>query len=383
MKNKSAPSRFTASSTRLSVLFAAMVVASRLLAQPAAGSFAPAFVPGEVWRDTAAQVINAHGGGILFHAGVYYWYGEFKEGRTYLAKPNKAWGGTRVIAGGVSCYSSTNLYDWRNEGLALPSVAEDPDHDLACENVIERPKVIYNARTKKFVMWLHQDSPDYAAARSGVAVSDSPAGPFKYLGSFRPNAGVWPVNVTKTDQKFSKSNVLARDFKGGQMARDMTLFVDDDGKAFQFYASENNATMHVSLLTDDYLKPAGKYARIFIGREMEAPAVFKHGGKYYLIGSACTGWEPNAARLAVADNIFGPWTELGNPCQGNDADKTYFSQSAFVLPVAGQWGRFVALFDRWKKWDLADSRYVWLPLEFSTDGKPVLRWHDRWSLPKN
>src|SRR5689334_17582324 len=72
---------------------------------------APVFRPGEIWCDTAGQPINAHGGGMLFYEGIYYWYGEFKEGQTYLAKVNKSWGGTRVIAGGVSCYSSTNLHD--------------------------------------------------------------------------------------------------------------------------------------------------------------------------------------------------------------------------------------------------------------------------------
>ncbi len=339
------------------------------------------FRPGQIWCDTSGKPINAHGGGILFHGGVYYWYGEFKEGRTYLSQVNKTWGGTRVIAGGVSCYSSTNLYDWKNEGLVLPSVAENPDHDLACENVIERPKVIYNAKTKKFVMWLHQDSPDYASAHSGVAVSDSPTEPFKYLGSFRPNAGVWPVNIADEDKKPNETNFLARDFQGGQMARDMTLFVDDDGKAYQFYASEGNPTMQVSLLTEDYLKPAGKYARIFIGRSTEAPAVFKRNGKYYLIASGCSGWDPNTARSAVADSIFGPWTELGNPCHGADADITFFCQSSFVLPVAGQTNTFIAMFDRWKKWDLQDSRYVWLPLEFDTDGKPQVQWKDQWSLP--
>jgi len=339
------------------------------------------FRPGQIWNDTVGKPINAHGGGILFHGGVYYWYGELKEGRTYLAKVNKAWGGTRVIAGGVSCYSSTNLYDWKNEGLALPSVADDPDHDLACENVIERPKVVYNAKTKKFVMWLHQDSPNYAAARSGVAVSDAPTGPFKYLGSFRPNAGVWPINVTTYEKKPDEENFLARDFRDGQMSRDMTLFVDDDGKAYQLYASEGNPTMQVSLLTDDYLQPAGKYARIFIGRSMEAPAVFKRNGKYYLIASGCTGWDPNTARSAVADNIFGPWTELENPCRGENADNTFFCQSTFVFPVAGQTNQFIAMFDRWNKWNLQDSRYVWLPLEFQTDGKPLVRWRDQWSLP--
>jgi beta-xylosidase len=363
-------------------LFVTLVFASLAALKAAPANEPPViFHPGEVWRDTDGKPINAHGGGVLFHEGVYYWYGEFKAGRTYLAKVNKSWGGTRVIAGGVACYSSTNLCNWKNEGLALPSVADDPDHDLACENVIERPKVIYNAKTKKFVMWLHQDSPNYQAARSGVAVSDTPTGPFKYLGSFRPDAGVWPINVTMEDKQISDENILARDFEGGQMSRDMTLFVDDDGKAYQFYASENNPTMHVSLLTDDYLKPAGKYARIFIGRSTEAPAVFKRAGKYYLIGSGCTGWKPNAARVAVADNIWGPWTELGNPCQGDDADKTYFCQSTHVVPVMGQTNQFIAMFDRWQQWDLENSRYVWLPLEFTMDGKPLLHWRDHWSLP--
>ena len=197
-------------------------------------------VPGAIWRDTDGAPINAHGGGILFHEGTYYWYGELKEGRTYLPLVNKEWGGTRVLAGGVSCYSSTDLRNWKPEGVVLPSVADNPDHDLACENIIERPKVIYNARTKKFVMWFHQDSPNYAAARSGVAVSDSPTGRFSYLGSFRPNAGVRPVNVTDRDLVPQPENIFARDLPGGQMARDMTLFVDDDGTAYQFYASENN-----------------------------------------------------------------------------------------------------------------------------------------------
>jgi len=341
-----------------------------------------AFTPGENWLDTDGKPINAHGGGILHHEGVYYWYGEFKEGRTYLANANKSWGGTRVLAGGVSCYSSRDLYTWKNEGVVLPSDARNPDSDLAPEKVIERPKVIYNAKTKKFVMWFHQDSGDYQAARSGVAVSDTPTGRFTYLGSFRPNAGVWPVNVQPQDKVPGPKNLLARDHAGGQMARDMTLFVDDDGKAYQFYASEANATMHVSLLTDDYLKPAGKYARIFVGRSIEAPAVFKRNGKYYLIGSGCTGWDPNAAHSAVADNIFGPWQELGNPCQGNGAELTYGGQSTYVLPVASRPGTYIALFDRWNKWDLEDSRHVWLPLEFNEKGHPRLRWHDRWSLPE-
>ncbi|HSU55838.1 MAG TPA: glycoside hydrolase family 43 protein [Candidatus Dormibacteraeota bacterium] len=338
------------------------------------------FTPGEIWRDTQGSPINAHGGGVLLHDGVYYWYGEAKTGKTFLPDCNKSWGGTRVEVTGVSCYSSTNLYEWKNEGLALAAVPSEPKHDLHVSKVVERPKVIYNRRTKQFVMWLHIDSADYSAARTGVAVSKGPTGPFDYLESFRPNAGVWPLNASANDKSPGPSNTLVRDFKTGQMARDLNVFVDDDDKAYLFYASEENVTMHISALTDDYLHTAEDYVRAFIGRSMEAPAVFKFAGKYYVIASGCTAWAPNAARLAVADSIFGPWKELGNPCLGKNADLTFKAQSTFVLPNPSRKGEFIFMADRWNQWDLADSRHVWLPLEINAAKRPVVRWQDRWSV---
>jgi len=330
------------------------------------------FKPGGIFPDTDGVHINAHGGGMLYYDNTYYWFGEHKiQGRA----GNKA----RV---GVRCYSSKDLYNWKNEGVALPVVKDDKRHEIAQGCVIERPKVIYNAKTKKFIMWFHLEFKNcgYLTARSGVATSESPAGPYTYLYSFRPNAGQWPINVTDSDKKLPPTNLLGRDHIGGQMARDMTLFVDDDGTAYHFYASEDNNTMHVSQLTDDYLQPSEKYKRIFIGRYMEAPAVFKHKGKYYFIGSGCTGWAPNAARSAYADSIWGPWTELGNPCIGPNAEKTFNAQSTYVLPVAGKDGRFIFMADSWRPQNAIDGRYVWLPVEFTKDDKFILRWSDQWDL---
>jgi beta-galactosidase len=329
--------------------------------------------PGEIWLDTAGKPINAHGGGLLFHNGVYYWYGEIKEGRTYTPERKKP-DNTRVDVVGVSCYSSKDLLNWKYEGNVLPAKRGT---DLDPSRVLERPKVIYNAKTGKFVMWFHADSANYAAASVGVAVANSPTGPFTYLGSFRPNKGQWPINVTEQDKADPKS-LLVRDFAGGQMSRDLTIFVDDDGKAYLFAAAEGNPTMHVSELTDDYLGLTGKYARIFIGRSMEAPAVFKRGGKYYLIASGCTGWAPNPARSAVADSVWGPWIELGNPCRGPEAEITFRGQSTYVQPVIGKQDEFIFMADRWNKNDLADSRYLWLPLTFTADGKPEVHWQDAW-----
>ncbi len=308
-------------------------------------------IPGEVWNDTDGNPINAHGGGILYHEGTYYWYGEYKKGETIL--PEWAtWECYRTDVTGVNCYSSQDLLNWKFEGVVLPAVKDDPEHDLHPSKVLERPKVIFNQKTQKFVMWAHVESADYSKACAGVAVSDSPTGPFTYLGSFRPN---------------------------NAMSRDQTVFVDDDGKAYHFYSSENNATLYISELTDDYLKPTGRYTRNFIGLSREAPAVFKHDGKYYQLSSGCTGWDPNQAELAVADSIMGEWRTIGNPCTGKDADKTFYGQSTYVQKIMGKKDAYIAMFDKWNKTDLENSKYIWLPISFE-NGNITIPWRERWNL---
>ena len=98
-----------------------------------------------------------------------------------------------------------------------------------------------------------------------------------------------------------------------------------------------------------------------------------------MISSGCTGWDPNVAECAVADSMLGEWKVIGNPCTGEGADSTYYAQSTFVFPIAGREGQFVAMFDRWNKIDLIDSRYIWLPLTFQKD-KPVIEWKKEWTL---
>lgn len=348
------------------------------------------FRPGEIWPDSNGVHINAHGGGILFHKGVYYWFGEHKI----------AGGAGNSAMVGVSCYSSADLYNWRDEGVVM-TVSDDPVSEIVRGCVIERPKVIYNALTGKFVMWFHLELSGhrYRAARSGIAVSDMPAGPYRYVGSMRPNAGYWPLNVPEQarcplndEEKVTMAgfafpggerpdypdNIFRRDFVGGQMARDMTLFVDDDGAAYHIYSSEENGTTHISRLSDDYQSCSGQYVRIFPGRFNEAPAIFKRDGKYYLITSGCTGWTPNAARLSMANSIWGPWREIGNPCVGTPEQiaVTFDSQSTYVLPVDG---KYIFMADRWMPKNPIDGRYIWLPVQFNGD-VPFIEWQDDWRI---
>ena len=150
-----------------------------------------AFKPGAIWPDSNGIHINAHGGGMLYHDGAYYWFGEHKiEGPA---------GNLSHV--GVHCYSSRDLFNWADEGIAL-SVVDEPEHPIEHGCVLERPKVILNARTGKFVMWFHLELKDkgYSAALSGVAVSDRVTGPYTFLNAFRPDAGIWPVNAAEEDK---------------------------------------------------------------------------------------------------------------------------------------------------------------------------------------
>ncbi len=331
--------------------------------------------------------INAHGGGILFYDGTYYWFGEFKT----------AGQGGNTAQVGVSCYSSKDLYRWKNEGIVM-RVEDDPSSEIAKGCVIERPKVVYNAKTKKFVLWFHLElkGQGYGAARTAVAVSDKVTGPYTFVRSYRPNADTWPVNFpegwkTKTTnsddlkwwtdewrKEVTEGLFIRRDFNKGQMSRDMTVFVDDDGKAYHIHSSEENLTIHISELTNDYLSFTGKWATLAPAGHNEAPAIVKRNGKYFMITSGCTGWEPNAARSFVADSIFGPWTSLGNPAQGENADRTFESQSTFIIPVQGKKDQYIFMADRWVPKNPIDGRYVWLPLRF-VDNKPVIKWYSEWS----
>ena len=244
--------------------------------------------PGKVWHDAEGRVINAHGGGVLWHEGRYYWYGENRPARGFT---------TEV---GVGVYSSSDLVHWTDEGVALAvSGRQGSPIERGC--IMERPKVVYNARTGKFVMLFHLElkGQGYAAARVGFAEADSPVGPFRFIRSLRPNAGKWPSDFSRRDIRRAKrlkesdytewwtpewrkavadGLLLARDVPGGQMSRDMTVFVDDDGKAYHIFSAEENLTLNIAELTDDYLDYTGRFVRVAPGGQNEAPTIFKRGG---------------------------------------------------------------------------------------------------------
>ena len=286
---------------------------------------------GTQFTDPSGNPVHAHGGGVLKVGSYYYWFGEHRNADNTFRY--------------VDAYRSTDLKNWefRNHVLTEASAPE-----LATAN-IERPKVMYNASTGTFVMWMHKENgTDYSEARAAVAVSDTVDGNYTWKGSFRP--------------------------LGQHMSRDITVFTDTDGAGYMISAARENYDLQIYRLTADYTGIASLVANPWPGGHREAPALFKRGGVYFMLTSGATGWNPNQQQYATATSIAGPWSAMKNI-----GDSTaYGSQTAFVLPVQGTSGTsYLYLGDRWGNsfgGTVNDSRYVWLPLTFSNSTTMSMTW---------
>lgn len=352
------------------------------------------------WTDDEGNVIQAHGGQVqrLTYTDKetnkkvtkWWWVGEDK---------------TQGAHGGICAYSSDDLYNWHNEGIVMRNVSgreqldevdyykklygdcteQEKDHIYECLSaqtaIIERPKLIYNEKTDTYVMWFHADGPtkdsqsSYAAASAGVAVSKTPYGPFRFIERYR-------LDTCPEDQED-----MYPQSKG--MARDMNLFTDDDGTAYIIYSSEENLTLYISKLNDSYTYLATDpedavygvdYIRLFPGAQREAPALFKREGVYYLMTSGCTGWTPNQARYYRADSVLGEWENCGDPCIEDTKQTTFDSQSTCIF--AADDNTWIYMGDRWYSDDLANSGYIWLPVDFNEEGSMNIAYQKEWSLQK-
>ncbi|ELN2738041.1 family 43 glycosylhydrolase [Pluralibacter gergoviae] len=320
-------------------------------------------LPGQRWVDNSGKEINAHGGSIIKVGGEFYWFGENRKPKGLINK--------------VNVYSSKDLYHWDYRGVALDLSKLPIRHDL------ERPKVIYNEKNNEYIMWLHIElNGHYTAGKAGIATSKNIAGPYTYQGDFWPNSNIMPLyrdgdirqsSVIKADKSF------AHYFSRGQMFRDMNLFVDDNKKAYAIYESEDDDSIHIAELTNDYKSMTGKYARILVGKKNEAPAIFKRNGRYYLITSGLHGYTPTTGRLSSSKNIFGPWISHGTPFKHDGefrVDRSFDSQPTYVFELGGE---YYYMGDRWNSENLTLSTYVWLPIKWH-DNLPYIEWVDSWKF---
>jgi hypothetical protein len=320
------------------VLLALCLALAGALVTAGPAQAAPLTIPNGVqFTDTSGNALHAHGGGVIKVGSYYYWFGEDRNADNTFRY--------------VDAYRSTDLKNWefRNHVLTQSSASE------LGTAYIERPKVVYNASTGKFVMWMHKENgTDYSEARAAVAVSSTVDGSYTYQGSFRP--------------------------LGDNMSRDITTFVDTDGTGYMVSAANENYDLHIYKLTADYTGIASLVANPWVGGHREAPALFKRGSVYFMLTSGATGWSANQQQYATATSLAGPWTSMANVGDST----TYNSQTAYVLPVQGTSGTsYLYMGDRWGNsfgGTVNDSRYVWLPLTFPTSTTLSMSWYPQLTI---
>jgi len=290
---------------------------------------------GDFWQDTAGNRLEAHGAGLIHVGDTWYWIGEDKSANSGNFKA-------------VNCYASKDLSHWEFKHAII---TRQTSTELgAADRIIERPKVIYNEASKKYVMWLHWEGASYATAEAGVFTSTTVDGDYTQVRHFRPN---------------------------DRMSRDDTLFKDDDGTAYFLSASNENADLSLYELTADYTDMKRQITTLWPGSYREAPAIMKANGRYYIVNSAATNWDPNQQRYSTATSMQGPWSALANLGNENGFD----TQTAYIIPVQGAKATtYIYAGDRWQDPDLKSSKYIWLPFKIASDGKLSLAFYDSWQL---
>ncbi|MCI2050943.1 MAG: family 43 glycosylhydrolase [Atopobiaceae bacterium] len=342
--------------------------------------------PGKVWLDTSGAPIQAHGAGMYRDGELWYWYGENKERTT---------GRNRIWTWGIRCYSSKDLCNWEDKGLIIPPGLNDKESSLNPAMPVDRPHIIRNSRTGRYVCWLK------LSGKQGYFVvleSERLCGPYR----------------------------IVRDHMKpyGCDAGDFDIWQDAAGNGFIMF-EHDHAGVIAAELSADFLSVKASHREMFAGLKppltREGITHFMHDGKHYLLTSGMTGYIPNPSEAAVADDPLGPYEVIGNPFAGDDDSPSFNSQVSCVVASPHPSGSLFIMADRWvpgyqvdakryqsiyrvvsrysgnkeSKPNLRDyltvagapflgsantsiARYVWLPLEFDEDA-PRIRWRDEWS----
>ena len=321
------------------------------------------------WYDTDGNIINASDGGIIYADGKYHWYGMALRPLPVNCGPF----GGQMTDVGVVMYESTDLVNWKYEGVIL-EVSNDPASELYAPMRFERPKIIYNAKTKQFVLWCHYvkypgDHGDgHGDSDMGLAVCDTVNGKYKWLGFTKPidNDG-W--------------------------VRDMTVYKDVDETAYLIYdrhtadpllgdktgGLQGDRCLHVVKLSDDYLSFTDTYKRVDVAAWREAPAVTYKDGYYYIVTSGLTGWETNQAKAFRAKHLLGEWEDIGDPCVGDTTHTTFNTQGSNIFKIEGTQTHIMML-ERHNTGNFQRCSYVWLPIEFNDDATISLHYKKEYDI---
>ncbi len=237
-------------------------------------------------------------------------------------------------------YSTTDMANWTDHGspLAIENFVWADDRAWA-------PQCI--ERDSKFYFYVPLHSKISGTMAIGVAVGDTPTGPFRDAIGKPLVDGSWDYI-------------------------DPTVFIDDDGQAYLYWG---NPQLYYVKLNRDMVSFDGEIQRTemtpegfgkgkfvpmeadkkYITSYTEGPWFYKRDGKYYMIYAA--GGIPENISYSMSDSPTGPWTHKGVIMPQTDSTnsftnhagitdfrgQSYFFYHTGNLPGGGGFGRSVAV----------------------------------------
>jgi hypothetical protein len=292
-----------------------------------------AIYSGIPWFDQFGKPVSAHAASMVKCGNKYYLFGE-------------AHTDTSNAFAGFNCYSSTDLYNWKFESIALPVQSNGR---LAKNRIGERVKVMKCPKTGEYVMYMHTDSLGYTKPAVGYATSKNITGPYTFRGELL--------------------------FNGTPIKKwDMGTFQDEDGSGYLLVHGG-----HIYKLSDDY-KSITEQVLKDMSPECESPAMFRKGNTYYWLSSHRSSWERNDNFYYTANSLKGPWTARG--LFAPEGSLTWNSQTTYVFPVEGlKDTTYIFMGDRWSfPRQRSAATYVWQPLTVSGNSLSIPNSCEAWQI---
>ena len=192
----------------------------------------------------------------------------------------------------LDAFSSTDLIKWEKHSRIIDTSAVK-----WAKKAMWAPAIIQKNKQYFLFFAANDIQKNVELGGIGVAVSNSPAGPFKdHLG--KP---------------------LIDKFHNGAQPIDQFVFQDDDGSYYMYYGGWRHC--NIAKLNNDFngfmpFEDGKTFKEITPDGYVEGPFMFKRNGKYYFMWSE-GGWTgPNySVAYAIADQPMGPFKRIGKILQ--------------------------------------------------------------------
>ena len=290
---------------------------------------------GVAWFDQNNREVNAHGSCLVKEGDRYYLFGEHHSD-------------TSNAFNGFSCYSSSDLMNWKFERIVLPVQA---DGLLGPHRVGERVKVMKCPQTGEFVMYMHTDNLKYSDPHVGYATCSTITGEYRFEGELL--------------------------HEGAYLRKwDLGTFQDADGKG---YLLTHEGFIYE--LASDY-KSVRRVVAANVAKGGESPALFRSNGCYFWLFSNKTSWERTDNYYLTALSLEGPWVKRG--LFAPEGTLTWNSQCSFVFPMIRDRDTvYMYMGDRWSfPRQGSAATYVWQPITIKGDKMSIPEYCDAWRLGK-